>query len=252
MKLCYDQDHVKIYHGDARDLDLIGYESVGLIVTSPPYYNARDYSIWGTYAGYLYDMKVAWEEAYRVLCDGGRICVNVPHIYGRPNNDGGKCYAIEADTTHALISVGFELRGVIIWVKPSSVVSSSTAWGSWKSASNPSLRDQHEVIIVCHKGSVRRAKGESTISAEDFTNWTRSIWEIQPVNSWHPAPFPAEIPKRLIQLYSYKNDIVLDPFSGSGTSVFTAAQLGREGIGVEASLDYIKQSCGPLLMVEEA
>ena len=253
MRLVYDQDNVKVYHGDARNLHLIPDCSVHLVVTSPPYFNARtEYSEWATYPDYIGDMQHVWHECFRVLVNGGRIAINVPHVYGRENGKD-QCLPIEANTIKGLEIAGFSLRGAIVWDKGVSVVSSSTAWGSWMSASNPSLRDQHEVIIVAHKGSPRRLeKGESTITAEDFTNWTRSIWTIPPVsNSWHPAPFPAEIPRRLIELYTFKGEIVLDPMAGSCTTGWAASKAGRKGVCVEASMDYITKACGPMFLISE-
>jgi site-specific DNA-methyltransferase (adenine-specific) len=245
----YDMGNAKIYHGDARHMDSIADGSIHMVITSPPYLNARDYSQWNNYQEYLADMTLAWKECYRVLCDGGRIAVNVPLGYGRQNNgrDGYMC--IGDDTTHALKEIGFAMRGHIIWVKSSGL--SSTAWGSWRSASDPCLRDAHEVIIVAHKGKSKREKGESTIDKDTFKRATTSVWQITPVQGWHPAPFPDEIPHRLIQLYTFKGDTVLDPFAGSMTTPFTAAREGRIGIGVELNLDYLKQACGTMFVRED-
>ena len=247
MNLIYDNDGARMYQGDARNMDALADGGVHLVVTSPPYYNARDYSQWSSYQEYLVDMQLAWRECYRVLCDGGRMAVNVPQGYDRPGKDGGY-KPFEVDTTRALVECGFELRGHIVWVKMGLAnQNAGTAWGSWKSANNPSLRDGHEIIIVAHKGKPGRTGGKSTISRDEFLEYTRSVWSIRPqTQSWHPAPFPQELPYRLIQLYSYAGDTVLDPFAGSGTTVWVAAQNGRVGIGVEQRLDYIERACGPM------
>lgn len=222
--------------------------SVALVVTSPPYWDARpEYATWPTYADYLADMALVWAECYRVLIDGGRIAVNVPQGYGRPGSGG--YLPIGADTTLALVDAGFALRGHVIWDKGNDgEISglSSTAWGSWMSASNPSLRDEHEIIVVAHKGSPGRGVGINTITRRDFLDFTKSVWHISPAGArdhgWHPAPFPAEIPRRLIELYSFASDTVLDPFSGAGTTIKTAHALGRNGVGLELDAGYCRRS----------
>ena len=217
-------------------------ESVHCVVTSPPYFNAKEYSSWESYQDYLSDMLVVWQECYRVLCDGGRIAVNVPQGYDRPGNGGYK--TLGGDITSAIREAGFELRGHIIWNKMGrSPQSKGTQWGSWMSASNPSLRDGHEIIIVGHRGSPGRTGGESTIDRDTFLHSTKSVWDIPPESkSWHPAPFPPEIPRRLIELYTFLGDVVLDPFSGSGTTVKVANDLGRRGIGIDIKMDYLRRS----------
>ena len=233
-----------IVQADARRIPLSD-GSVHMIVTSPPYWNAREYSSWPTYEGYLVDMAHAWEECFRVLCDGGRIAVNINLGYGRPGQAFGYIL-IGDDTARALCAAGFALRGHIVWNKSNGTNRSGatgTGWGSWRSASDPCLRDAHEVIIVAHKGRANRGDGESTISAEDFMEATNSVWNIVPASqSWHPAPFPDEIPRRLIELYTFRGDVVLDPFLGSGTTARVAAALGRRGIGLELNWGYARRS----------
>lgn len=237
--LCYEQPGARFYQGDARQMSEIAAESVHLVATSPPYWNARAYSQWPTYESYLADMRAVWAECYRVLAPGGRIAVNVPDVYGRPGSGG--CRPIGDDTLRSLQAADFELRGKIIWDKRPAE-RSSTAWGSWLSASNPSLRDGHEVIIVAHKAAARRP-GPAVIARETFVAATVSIWTIAPApRGWHPAPWPAEIPRRLIELYTFPGDVVLDPFAGSGTTVWVAQSLGRVGIGIELCADYLRQA----------
>jgi len=135
------------------------------------------------------------------------------------------------------------MRGEIIWNKASSA-SSSTAWGSWKSAVNPVLRDIHEYILVFSKESFSRNKGikENTISKDNFIEWTKSVWTFPAVSArsiGHPAPFPEELPHRLIQMYTFKNDIVLDPFCGSGTACLAALKDGRHYIGYDIKKCYV-------------
>lgn len=222
-------------------------ESVHLVVTSPPYYNAREYSQWATYEDYLADMVIWWAECYRVLINGGRIAVNVPHGYGR-NGEFGYT-RIGEHAADSLTKTGFVNRGYIIWHKLI-VAKSLSSWGSWMSASNPVLRDNHEIILVMHKGSDKREPGESTINRLDFLMSTESVWNIAPKSSsWHPAPFPAEIPRRLIELYSYKGDTVLDLFSGSGTTVKVAGECGRNGIGIDFTMEYLTASISDIASV---
>jgi site-specific DNA-methyltransferase (adenine-specific) len=231
----------RLFEGDARDLDGIPDGSIQLIVTSPPYFNARqEYASWPTYGAYLADMARAWTECYRILCDGGRICINMPDGYGRPGSGGYKL--IGDDMARALQAAGFELRGKIIWYKGGAVARNSTAWGSWRSATNPSLRDCYEVLILAHKGSARRP-GPAVIDADTFLADTVSVWEVQPARSrWHPAPFPAEIPRRVIRLLSFPGDTVLDLFAGTAVTVWEAARAGRLGIGVDACAAYLDRA----------
>lgn len=142
-----------------------------------------------------------------------------------------------------MLDIGFQMRGEIIWNKASSA-SSSTAWGSWKSAANPVLRDIHEYILVFSKESFSRNKGikENTISKDNFIEWTKSVWTFPAVSAksiGHPAPFPEELPHRLIQMYTFKNDIVLDPFCGSGTTCLSALKDGRHYIGYDIKKGYV-------------
>lgn len=136
------------------------------------------------------------------------------------------------------------MRGEIIWNKSSSA-SPSTAWGSWLSAANPVLRDIHEYILVFSKGtfSLKRNDKENSIAKDEFLEWTKSVWTFNAVSAkriGHPAPFPEELPRRLISLYSFKKNIILDPFVGSGTTSLAALKSGRCFIGYDISEEYIE------------
>jgi site-specific DNA-methyltransferase (adenine-specific) len=143
-----------------------------------------------------------------------------------------------------MIDIGFNMRGEIIWNKAASA-SPSTAWGSWQSAANPTLRDIHEYILIFSKGNYNRdiKDKQNTITREQFMEWTKSIWTMNAESAkriGHPAPFPEELPTRLIQLYSFKNDIVLDPFMGSGTTAISSLKSDRKFIGYDVSQEYIE------------
>jgi site-specific DNA-methyltransferase (adenine-specific) len=145
----------------------------------------------------------------------------------------------------SMIDLGFLMRGEIIWDK-AATASTSTAWGSWQSASNPTLRDTHEYILVFSKGTFKRHKidgRESTISKEEFLEYTKSVWGFASESAkkvGHPAPFPVELPYRLIQLYTYSNEVVLDPFMGSGQTALAALKTGRHYVGYEVNEEYLK------------
>jgi modification methylase len=135
----------------------------------------------------------------------------------------------------------FQMRGEIVWNKAASV-GASTAWGSFCSATNPCLRDVHEYILVFSKGNMRRDKtGENTILRDEFLEYTKSIWKFLTVSAkriGHPSPFPLELPRRLIQLYSFSGDTVLDPFCGSGQTCIAALELGRKYVGYDIIPEY--------------
>jgi site-specific DNA-methyltransferase (adenine-specific) len=162
-------------------------------------------------------------------------------------NVGRKPYIpLHAFLAQDMTELGFAMRGEIIWNKGSSA-GPSTAWGSWKSASNPTLRDVHEYILVFSKGDYSRngSSGKSTITRDDFLELTKSVWSFSAESAKrvnHPAPFPVELPRRLIELYSFEQDIVLDPFAGSGTTCVAAMQCGRRYIGYEKNGVYARRA----------
>ncbi len=211
--------------------------SVHLMVTSPPYNVKKEYDEDLSLDQYRELLRCVFRETYRVLVTGGRACVNVANLGRRPYIPLHR-YIIED-----MEALGFLMRGEILWNKGSSA-SPSTAWGSWKSAANPVLRDVHEYIMVFSKQSFSRKRlkhHEDTIRKEDFLDWTKSVWSFPAVPArsvGHPAPFPEELPRRLIELYTFKGDVVLDPFCGSGTTCIAAARAGRHFLGYEISPEY--------------
>ena len=213
--------------------------SVHLMVTSPPYNATKEYDADLSLDEYLGLLEKVFTETYRVLVDGGRACINVANLGRRP-------YLPLSDfISQIMTGIGFRMRGEIIWHKGAGA-GISMAWGSWKSASNPVLRDVHEYILVFSRGDLRRHKSgekENTITGEEFMEWTKSVWTFSPESArkvGHPAPFPVELPYRLIQLYTYKGELVLDPFMGSGSTALAALKAGRRFIGYENNPDYVR------------
>ncbi len=227
----------KFILGSADNMKELPDNSVHLMITSPPYNVSKEYDKDLSLKEYLQLLENSFKETYRVLVNGGRACVNVANL-------GRKPYIPLSDhISKMMIDIGFNMRGEIIWNKAASA-SSSTAWGSWQSAANPILRDIHEYILVFSKGDYKREKGkkENSITKEQFMEWTKSIWTMNAESAkriGHPAPFPEELPFRLIQLYSFKGDIILDPFMGSGTTGVAAIKSERKFVGYDISQEYI-------------
>ena len=212
--------------------------SIHLMITSPPYNVSKDYDKNLSLEEYLNFLNTVLSETYRVLVKGGRACINIANIGRKPYIPLSDC------VSKMMIDIGFLMRGEIIWNKSASS-GTSTAWGSWCSPSNPTLRDIHEYILIFSKGAYKREKQNKkiTIQREQFIEWTKSIWNMNTESAkktGHPAPFPEELPFRLMQLYSFENDIILDPFMGSGTTAVVGLKNGRKFIGYETNKDYVK------------
>lgn len=233
----------RIIEGSCEDMSMIPTNSIHLMITSPPYNVSKDYDKDLSLNEYLDLLKRAFKETYRVLVNGGRACINVANL-------GRKPYIPLSDyISKMMIEIGFNMRGEIIWNKAASA-SPSTAWGSWQSASNPTLRDIHEYILIFSKGDYKRIRKREemknkfdTISKDQFMEWTKSIWTMNAESArriGHPAPFPEELPYRLIQLFSFTNDIILDPFIGSGTTAIASVKSERIYIGFDTDKEYIK------------
>lgn len=228
-----------IFPHSSEQMDELPDHSVHLMVTSPPYNVGKDYDEDLSLDEYLSFLKRVWAETYRTLVPGGRACINVANLGRKPY------IPLHVFIIRDMLELGFLMRGEIIWDKGASA-STSTAWGSWQSASNPTLRDTHEYVLVFSKGGFRRdrVKGrENSISKEDFLEFTRSVWTF-PAGSarkiGHPAPFPEELPHRLIQLYTFVGELVLDPFMGSGQTALAALADGRHYVGYEINGDYLQ------------
>ena len=227
----------QLFKQSSESMHQIPDNCVALMVTSPPYNVGKDYDDDLDIDEYLAMLHRVFSETYRVVEPGGRVAVNVANL-------GRKPYIPLNQYVAALLTeIGFDLRGEIIWQKAKSA-GGSCAWGSWRSAKNPTLRDVHEYIIVASKGSyARRRRGEDTISKEEFLEATVSIWDILPESArrvGHPAPYPVELPRRLIELYTFAGDLVLDPFLGSGSTAVAAVETGRHYVGYDLSDEYLE------------
>ena len=249
------RDHLWV--GDARGMDACGDvadNSVALVVTSPPYFAGKEYEealgeghVPADYLAYLDMLEDVFAECVRKLEPGGRIAVNIANLGRRPYR------SLSADVVQILQDrLRLLLRGEVIWVKARGAAG-NCAWGSFRGPANPVLRDLTERVVIASKGRLDRARPvaqradeglpfEATAPVEEFMEATTDIWEIPPVSATrvgHPAPFPVELPKRLIELYAYRGDLVLDPFMGAGTTAVAALRTGRHYVGFDTDAAYI-------------
>jgi DNA modification methylase len=240
--------------GDARSMHSVKDGSVALVVTSPPYFAGKQYEeelhregVPASYLEYLTLLRDVFAECVRKLEPGGRIAVNVANLGRKPYR------SLSADVIKILQDdLGLLLRGEIIWQKGAGATG-SCAWGSFRAATNPVLRDLTERVIVASKGRFDRALPlkeraaaglpfESTLMTEDFMALTLDVWSIPSESArrvGHPAPFPVELPEQLIRLLTFRHDLVLDPFMGSGSTLVAADRLGRRYVGYDLDPKYV-------------
>lgn len=245
----------QIYVGDARHMDRVRPSSVALVVTSPPYFAGKAYEealgedhIPGTYVEYLTMLEDVFAECVDKLESGGRIAVNVANLGRKPYR------SLSADVIGILQDrLGLLLRGEVIWRKARGA-GGNCAWGSFKRPANPVLRDLTERVVIASKGRFdraikaadRQAAGlpwEAATTADEFMEATLDVWELPPESATrvgHPAPFPVELPQRLLELYTYRGDVVLDPFMGSGTTAVAAVRTGRHYLGYDTDEAYTR------------
>lgn len=245
----------QVYLGDARSMDRVQPSSVALVVTSPPYFAGKQYEeelgldgIPGSYTEYIELLEDVFAECVRKLEPGGRIAVNVANLGRKPYR------SLSADVIGILQDkLGLLLRGEVIWRKARGA-GGNCAWGSFRSPANPVLRDLTERVVVASKGRFdravprvdRRLRGlphEATTTGDEFMEATLDVWELAPESATrvgHPAPFPVELPQRFIELYTYRGDLVLDPFMGSGSTALAAVRTGRHYLGYDTDPGYVE------------
>jgi site-specific DNA-methyltransferase (adenine-specific) len=220
----------------SESMEQIPDDCVALMITSPPYNVGKDYDEDLSHDEYLALLARVLTETHRVLEPGGRVAVNVANLGRKPY------LALNHEVAGLLRDLGFLLRGEIIWQKAQGA-GGSCAWGSWQSAKNPTLRDLHEYVLVASKGTYRRMRiGEDSIERDEFLAATLSVWNIPPASArrvGHPAPFPVDLPRRLIELYTFREDLVLDPFIGAGSTAVAAVQTGRHFVGYDTVREYL-------------
>ena len=227
----------KVFCKSSETMTELPDNSVHLMVTSPPYNVGKEYDKNLSLKEYRELLKRVFRETHRVLVPGGRACINIANL-GRKPYLPLHSYIIED-----MHNIGFLMRGELLWDKGSSA-SPSTAWGTYLKANNPVLRDIHEYILVFCKDTFTRSnlnKKESTISKEEFLEFTKSVWKFaaeRATKVGHPAPFPIELPYRLIQLYTFEGDVVLDPFVGSGTTCIAALKTNRKYVAYDIDKKY--------------
>ena len=238
--LYFAHNNIRLYQADFITSDAIPHESVDLIVTSPPYNVGIDYAEHDDtddYEQYLQFSHDWLAKAYQLMRSDGRLCMNIP----LDKNKGGQ-QSVCADITTVAKKIGWQYHSTINWNEGN--ISRRTAWGSWMSASAPYVIAPVEVIVVMYKERWKkdaRPNRESDITKEEFMAWTNGVWTFNGESKkriGHPAPFPRELPRRCIKLFSFVGDTILDPFVGSGTTLIEAYDNKREGLGFDISQEY--------------
>ena len=235
----FEEENATILYADTLTTRLIAAESIDLIVTSPPYNLDIDYKSCNDaqpYEEYLKFTKAWLKRCLKWLKNDGRMCLNIP----LDKNKGGH-QSVGPDIIEIAKKVGFKYHSTVIWNEGN--ISKSSAWGSWMSASCPYVIAPVELIVLLYKGEWKKRSGskQSDITRNEFISWTNGVWTFRGESKrkvGHPAPFPVELPKRCIKLFSYVGDTVLDPFMGSGSTVIAAKQNNRHGIGIDFEIDY--------------
>lgn len=235
----FEQNSIAIIHDDILTTHSIAKENVDLIVTSPPYnvdirYNSHDDQT--SYKDYL-KFTARWlAKCFKLAKPAGRLCLNIP----LDKNKGGQ-QSVYADMVALAKDLGWKYHTTVIWNEQN--ISRRTAWGSWLSASAPYIIAPVEMILVLYKERWKKTNGtrQSDIARAEFLEWTNGVWSFNGESKkriGHPAPFPIELPRRCIKMFSFVDDVVLDPFLGSGSTLVACAQNQRQGIGVEIDKKY--------------
>lgn len=233
MEPHFESGAIRIYNDDFLTLDAIPKESIDLVVTSPPYnvdiqYEGHDDTM--PYDKYLEFSEKWLEKCYLLAKQDGRLCLNIPL-----DKFKGGHHSVYADITTIAKRLRWKYHSTVIWNEQN--ISRRTAWGSWMSASAPFVIAPVEVIVVLYKKRWKKdEKGKSDITREEFIDWTNGVWNFSGESKkriGHPSPFPVELPRRCIKLFSYEDNLILDPFLGSGSTLIACLETGRRGIGVE-------------------
>lgn len=240
----WEKNGIQLYLGDCREV-MPQLDPVSLIVTSPPYYNLKDYSSWFTYESYLTDMRTVLSESFRLLPNGRHLVWNIQPYLPTRQNDERWHLPLSADTIREAYLVGFMLEHTIVWRKTNSVC--QHMFGSYPYPPSfiytPTTEDVH---IFRKPGKAEYVKNEeSKLTKEEWTKWTVPIWDI-PLefipSRWHlkhGASFPTELPRRAMRLHSFVGETVLDPFNGLASTGVAAIETGRKYIGIELSEEYL-------------
>ena len=240
VKPFFQARSLRIYNADILKIDAIDDDSVDLIVTSPPYdidIKYQDYDDNLPYDQYLEFTRKWLSKIQGLAKPDGRLCLNIP----LDKNKGGQ-QSVCADITAIAKEVGWKYHSTVIWNEQN--ISRRTAWGSWMSASAPYVIAPVEAILIMYKSRWEKMrKGNSDITRDEFIQWTNGVWNFSGESKrkvGHPAPFPVELPKRCIRLFTYQGEVVLDPFLGSGTTLIACRETDRVGIGVEINKGYCR------------
>jgi len=241
--------------GDSRHMDSLEKDSIHLIVTSPPYFNAKEYSHWDSLEGYLNDVKKTLRECFRVLKPSRKFCLNISDLPEK-GPSGVKWIPLGAELLKVCMNVGFELVDRVFWLK---TPMKGFYYGSLPYPPSPLIYDSVEYIFILRKPGKsdyshlsKEQKEASKLTREEYAEYTKQIWTIRRVREkenvdGHIAPFPDELPRRCLKLYSFVGETVLDPFGGSGTTTKMAIENKRNSILYEINneyLDLIKEKIG--------
>jgi modification methylase len=246
-----------IYHADSRSMPEVQSGSVPLTVTSPPYWQIKDYGIPGQIGhgqglhAYLEDLSRVWEECYRVTLDGGRLCVNIGDQFARATLYGRyRVIPLHAEVIGQCVARGFDYMGAIVWRKKTTMNTSggATVMGSYPFPPNGIVEIDFEFILLFRKpGPSRKVekalKQSASMTRDEWKCWFSGHWDVAGARKkGHEAPFPDEIPRRLIRMFSFPGDLILDPFLGTGTTARVALELGRHAVGYEISADFARMA----------
>lgn len=256
----------KIVIGDAREMNKIEDESVHLIITSPPYWQLKDYGVSNqigfndSYEDYINNLNLAWKESFRVLHKGCKLCINIGDQFARSVYYGRyKVIPIRAEIIKFCEAIGFDYMGAIIWQKATTMntTGGATIMGSFPHPRNGILKLDYEFILLFKKLGqnpipTREIKEKSKLSKEEWNEYFAGHWNFNGARQdKHLAVFPEELPKRLIKMFSFVDEIVLDPFLGSGTTTLAAKNLGRNSIGYEINKEFLPIIKKKIGVVEE-